>query len=453
MAPGIAPPRAAEVLASAVAQALDAGPPESKRDLLSEAGVLNATLNVSLNATGEAESVLDALQRDGMRMKGHLHEMLAVFLVGLVCVLLLQCVCVGLHRTLLGSRRGEDGWLVAEFGPRWGRRACSLLLFTFFVLPLGLGFITIVLAVIYGQIEGWGFKEATSYTIQVVSDPSQPLASGGPNSPTGDLLDYVTVMLVYVITGSTSGLVATTGFVTQAMRLVSPTWCGLGRCMFVYIPLAMSSIVVGSGFFLAHLEGWKPFEGALYMASSILRLATPLSDVTLTTDFGKFFDILSRVWDVSLCSALVALSQHPKAVGFVQALEGRLAEEVVAEVVSEGKALLEKGTGSQGCLEEVVARETEELMRLQSLVLEQQWKVNHLTEELTEGPWQGGHDAGGSGDWWQGFSGEPDPRWDPRPDPFLPGKRQRPEDRDAMRSRPMMRPQPEDTDSDDGGLC
>lgn len=41
-----------------------------------------------------------------------------------------------------------------------------------------------------------------------------------------------------------------------------------------------------------------------------------------------------------------------KAVGFVQALEGRLAEEVVAEVVSEGKALLEKGTGSQGCLEE-----------------------------------------------------------------------------------------------------
>ena len=69
-------------------------------------------------------------------------------------------------------------------------------------------------------------------------------------------------------------------------------------------------VLIFSGFFgfiLAELEGWKDIDGFYYVTSMLCGLPTPLTDVTPTTDEGKFIDIVIAIWSWALIGTVIGV--------------------------------------------------------------------------------------------------------------------------------------------------
>jgi len=76
---------------------------------------------------------------------------------------------------------------------------------------------------------------------------------------------------------------------------------------FIGAPLLVTGVGYGFGSILAIAEDWTAHDGFLYVISNLLGLGNPLSNLSPSSDFGIWIDILVAVWSLSVASAFIGI--------------------------------------------------------------------------------------------------------------------------------------------------
>merc|ERR1712070_303452 len=91
----------------------------------------------------------------------------------------------------------------------------------------------------------------------------------------------------------------------------------LAFCFAVFIVLPTIVIIIATifGGILASMEGWSFKPGFYYVVGNLCALATPLTDITPTSDAGKVVDILVAVWSLSIAAIFIGMVGGMNVVG------------------------------------------------------------------------------------------------------------------------------------------
>merc|ERR1712031_129452 len=92
----------------------------------------------------------------------------------------------------------------------------------------------------------------------------------------------------------------------------------------VIIPLIVIVISAVFGAMLADAEGWTFEDGFYYVVGNLVGLATPLTDVSPTSEGGKVLDVFVAVWSLSLAGVAIGFIGSFSFVGAIaEKIEGR----------------------------------------------------------------------------------------------------------------------------------
>mmetsp|Transcript_43683 Transcript_43683/g.127127 ORF Transcript_43683/g.127127 Transcript_43683/m.127127 type:complete len:468 (-) Transcript_43683:195-1598(-) len=457
-----APPKEAQPKASeAVAAATTASPAPGGDAARTPPRASNASAGV-VNASAGSFTGLD------------LHEALALYIGALILLLLVYIGVLWFCRRF--SKNGntrQEGLFVMSSWPVLLRGIVTAFMTTFILLPLVLAVATFLLAPLYCAAEGWTYYASLDYVLSNLGGLLRPLTKAKPATFEGQLMDVGLSLVQFILTQIITGLAAALSLFRTVKDGLPSSWWGLFSWAVIVLPLIMLALVVASGHILALIEGWPEQVGVMYMASSMLGMCAPLTQDSPDSVAGKVFDIASIVVELSAGGALIGtICAHTKMVGVIALIEGdgdgdgdgATTDNAAGTAAKTADARLRKANPDIP-LQDLVRIEAEELRRLQNLVVQQEWRLSHLREEMLRGE-RGGYEArtytGGQANTYNGGDPYSRSRWGdlPEGDPFLPlakpgGRTQNGfpgyGGRGPTATMPILH---DESDSDDGGvLC